>query len=258
MGRRLPTWPVYLLALPAAVSIWAGWVGLGRLTGFGRVQLLPGIWDSLILDTAITLPIGMEAYAAYALKAWLTPSTPQRARTFAKRSAIGALMLGAGGQVAYHLMAAAGMQSAPWQITTIVACIPVAVLGMGATLAHLLSQEDDSVTEAVPITQRLHRWAQAARQLLGDERAAPAATVPPVAATPQPAADQPSAPTVEIVAPTAPIGPPADPLAATATELVAANPAISIRAAAKQLGVSRHQADRLLTAARAQADRRAA
>jgi hypothetical protein len=27
---------------------------------------------------------------------------------------------------------------APWQITTSVACLPVAVLGMGAALAHLI------------------------------------------------------------------------------------------------------------------------
>jgi hypothetical protein len=33
--------------------------------------LLPGIWPSLHLDTAITLSVGVEAYAAYALHAWL-------------------------------------------------------------------------------------------------------------------------------------------------------------------------------------------
>jgi hypothetical protein len=39
------------------------------MTGFGLVRSLPGIWPSLHLDTAITLPIGVEAYAAYALRA---------------------------------------------------------------------------------------------------------------------------------------------------------------------------------------------
>ena len=51
-----------------------------------------------------------------------------------------ALALGAGRQVAYHLMTAAGVRAAPWQITTLVACLPVAVLGMGAALAHLLRE----------------------------------------------------------------------------------------------------------------------
>ncbi|HEX2300002.1 MAG TPA: ABC transporter permease, partial [Pseudonocardiaceae bacterium] len=64
-ARKVPAWPLIVLALPAAVSIWAGWVGLGGLTGFGVVQLLPGIWDGVRINTAITLPIGMEAYAAY-------------------------------------------------------------------------------------------------------------------------------------------------------------------------------------------------
>jgi hypothetical protein len=137
-ARPVKTWPLYLLAAPAMVAIWSGWVGLGGLTGFGMVHPLPGIWDSLTLNTAITLPVGMDTYAAYALRVWLSGSVPARARRFAKWSAIGSLVLGALGQVAYHLMAAAQMQSAPWQITTLVSCVPVAVFGMGAALVHLI------------------------------------------------------------------------------------------------------------------------
>ncbi|HLL66813.1 MAG TPA: ABC transporter permease [Micromonosporaceae bacterium] len=136
--RAPRTWPLLLLALPAFVAIWSGWVGLGGLTGFGNVHPLPGIWDSVTLNTAITLPIGMETYAAYATRVWLTPALPARVRRYARTSAIGSLVLGAGGQVAYHLMTAAGMTHAPWQITTLVACIPVAVLGMAAHLVHLI------------------------------------------------------------------------------------------------------------------------
>jgi hypothetical protein len=136
-------WPVVVLALPAFVAIWSGWVGLGGLTGFGVVHPLPGIWDRLALNTAITLPIGMETHAAYALRAWLShDGASGQARRFAKWSAITALALGAAGQVAYHLMTAAGVRAAPWPITTVVACLPVAVLGMGAALAHLLQQPE--------------------------------------------------------------------------------------------------------------------
>lgn len=141
-SRPAVVWPVVLLALPAFVAVWSGWVGLGGLTGFGVVHPLPGIWDSLSLDTAITLPIGVETYGAYALYVWLSGRVPARAIRFAKWSALGSLAIGALGQVAYHLLVAAGVTSAPWWITTLVSCLPVAVLGMGAALAHLVRSHD--------------------------------------------------------------------------------------------------------------------
>ncbi|WP_426505424.1 ABC transporter permease [Dactylosporangium sp. McL0621] len=137
-ARKPRSWPVALLALPAFVAIWSGWVGLGELTGFGVVHPLPGILDAFSLNTAITLPIGVETYAAYALAVWLTGTAPVAARSFARWSAIGSLIFGGLGQVAYHLLTAAGITHAPWWITTAVACLPVAVLGMGAALAHLI------------------------------------------------------------------------------------------------------------------------
>ena len=100
-------WPLFLIAAPAAVAIWSGWVGLGELCGFGVVHPLPGIWPALQLNTAITLPVGVEAYGAYALGAWLRSPRRTRPGTFARRSAIGALVLGMLGQVVYHLLAAA-------------------------------------------------------------------------------------------------------------------------------------------------------
>jgi hypothetical protein len=138
-ARRVPRWPLLIIAAGAFVSIWSGWVGLGRLTGFGPVVLLPGIADEWTINSAITLPLGVEAYAAFAMWAWLSdaPVSP-RARRFARWSVLGALALGALGQVAYHLMVGAGVERAPWQITAFVSCLPVVVLGCGAALAHLL------------------------------------------------------------------------------------------------------------------------
>ncbi|MGW4848242.1 helix-turn-helix domain-containing protein [Nocardia brasiliensis] len=140
-----------MLALPAFVAIWSGWVGLGTMTGFGEVQPLPGIADGFTINTAITLPIGMETYASYALHVWLnghirTPGT----RAYAKWSALGALVLGGVGQVAYHLMRAAHWSVAPWPVVVLVACVPPAVLGMGATLAHMISRENDRTETVVP------------------------------------------------------------------------------------------------------------
>jgi hypothetical protein len=143
--RRKPlVWPVLLLSLPAFVAIWSGWVELGELAGFGIVHPLPGIADEVTFNTAITLPIGVETYAAYALWVWLSGRAPRPARRFAKWSALGSLVFGAAGQIAYHLLAAAGVTSAPWQITSAVACLPVAVLGMGAALAHLMHADDET------------------------------------------------------------------------------------------------------------------
>jgi hypothetical protein len=139
--KHLPRWPLYLIALPAAVAVWSGWVGLGTLCGFGLIHPLPGIWDAATVNTAITLPIGVEAYGAYAMGAWLSPGVPESARKFAKWSAIGSLTLGMLGQVAYHLLSAAHATRAPWPVVVLVSSLPVIVLGFGAALSHLLRAE---------------------------------------------------------------------------------------------------------------------
>jgi hypothetical protein len=119
-----------VLAAPAAAEVWSGWVGIAQKTRFGLVRPLPGIWPSLHLDTAITLPVGAEAYAAYALLAWLArdQAISGRTRRFAKWSAICSLALGMAGQVAYHLLDQVRVTRAPWAVTTIVSCLPVLVL----------------------------------------------------------------------------------------------------------------------------------
>jgi hypothetical protein len=126
--------------------VWSGWVGIAQKTGFRLVRPLPGIWPSLHLDTAITLPVGVEAYAAYALRAWLIrdPAISARTRRFARWSVICSLALGMAGQVAFHLMAQAGMVRAPWAITTVVSCLPVLVLGMGTALAHMMRADAET------------------------------------------------------------------------------------------------------------------
>jgi hypothetical protein len=150
-SRPLVVWPLLLLAMPAFVAVWAGWVGLGTMTGFGEINPLPGTpardWT---VDTAITLPIGAETYAAYALYVWLSGRAATTAARFAKWSAIGSLLLGAAGQTTYHLMSAAKVTHAPWQITAVVSCLPVAVLGMGAALAHLVREDTPAPVPSSP------------------------------------------------------------------------------------------------------------
>jgi hypothetical protein len=98
--RKVRRWPLLLLAAGAFVAIWSGWVGLGEMTGFGIVHPLPGIADGFTLDSAITMPIGVETYAAYAMRVWLARAGSRRAQRFARTSAIGSLVLGGLGQVA--------------------------------------------------------------------------------------------------------------------------------------------------------------
>lgn len=139
MRRR--RWPLVVIGGSAGTATWSGWVGLGSLTGFGIVHPLPGIWDGLTLNTAITLPIGVEAYAVYALAvATQARPLPLRSRRYAWASAATALVIGMAGQIAYHLLAAAGVTRAPWWVVTAVSCLPVAVLGAASLLWHLAGQ----------------------------------------------------------------------------------------------------------------------
>ena len=142
-AKTIRSWPLLVLAVPAAAEVWSGWVGIAQKTGFGMVSLLPGIWPSLHLDTAVTLPVGVECYAAYALRAWLATdhAISDRTRRFAGASAIFSFALGMAGQVAFHLMDQDHITRAPWAITTLVSCLPVLVLSMGTALAHMLRED---------------------------------------------------------------------------------------------------------------------
>jgi hypothetical protein len=179
--RTVRSWPLLVLAAPAAAEVWTGWVGIAQKTGFGLVSPLPGILPSLHLDTSITLPVGVEAYAAYALRAWLADghSISGRTRRFAKWSAICSFALGMAGQVAYHLLAQAGTARAPWPVTTIVSCLPVLVLAMGTTLAHMLRADAGTATDGPdnwtgkPAVSRSPAWSAEDQAGAARDQAAP-------------------------------------------------------------------------------------
>ena len=150
------------------------------------------------MDTSITLPVGVEAYAAYALRAWLggEPSVSGRTRRFAKWSVICSLALGMAGQVAYHLLAQAGAARAPWPVTTLVSCLPVLVLAMGTTLAHMLRADADTAADTLdngtggPAVSRSPAWSAGDQAGAPRDQAAPQAPV----AGPGPAAGATTAP----------------------------------------------------------------
>ena len=178
-ARTVRSWPLLVLAAPAAAEVWSGWAGIAQKTGFGLVSPLPGILPSLHLDTSITLPVGVEAYAAYALRAWLAGehAISDRTRRFAKWSAICSFALGMAGQVAYHLLAQAGAARAPWLVTTIVSCLPVLVLAMGTTLAHMLRADAGTAADGPdnwtgkPAVSRSPAWS--AEDQAAQDQAAP-------------------------------------------------------------------------------------
>jgi hypothetical protein len=247
-------WPLILIAAPAAVAIWSGWVGLGGMCGFGLVQPLPGIvaWH---LDTAITLPVGVEAYGAYALGVWMRPSAiPDAARRFARRSAIGALVLGMTGQVIYHLLAAAHAHRAPWPVVVLVSCLPVVVLGFGAGLTHLLRvpvaapEADEAAPGTAPEAVSAPALEDEAEHIpAGLETAAVTAdqSVQPSAVT---ALEVPAEAATVAAAATAPSMVPADAVAAARMAMEAsvraANP-ISARQLQARFGLSRTQATKV-------------
>lgn len=135
---------ILAISLSAFTAVWGGWVGLGRMVGFGKVNLLPGFvadggWATI--DLAITLPIGIEAYAAAALYVAVAGLVRGGGRWFAGSSAGLSLALGAFGQAAYHVLDAQGRTVAPEWIVVFVSVLPVVVLGMAGVLLHLVLEE---------------------------------------------------------------------------------------------------------------------
>jgi hypothetical protein len=98
--------------------------------------------DEFWINTAIVLPVGIEAYGGYALRTWLSSAALSgRTRSYAGWSALVSLMVGGGAQVASHLLTASGITIAPWWVTVVVSCVPVAVLGLATGLATLVRQD---------------------------------------------------------------------------------------------------------------------
>jgi hypothetical protein len=146
-GHVVRTWPLLLVALPAALVVWSGWVGLGQLCGFGVVHLLPGIFPGLRVDTTAALPIGVEAYGAIALRVRSNPHVSDAGREFARKSAKLALGLGCLGQVAYHLLRAYHATVAPWPVVVLVSCLPVLTVGLAVHLVYVVRDGQPEDTE---------------------------------------------------------------------------------------------------------------
>jgi hypothetical protein len=133
-------WPLFLIAAPAAVAVWSGWVGLGDLCGFGIVHPLPGIVSGF--------PAGHRHHAAGRRGG----ICGLRARRVA-RSRVVDLGPGADVRAAIGDRVAVPRHARPGDLPPAVrrartpcavagraagACLPVVTLGFGAALTHLL------------------------------------------------------------------------------------------------------------------------
>lgn len=267
-GARLLLAPI---ALSAFVATWGGWVGLAEKTGFGEVNLLPGFvkrgeWATVNLG--ISLPLGVEAYAAYAMSIWFGTGYTRKAKRFAALSAVFSLLLAAAGQVSFHVLEAKQIEHAPDWLVGFVSCLPVLVIGMAAALHHLTRERVEETTEtSQPGTwgrlwdaagtlaeTRLRQAAETHRDVSAETRPAPLpAPAEPVAETvtvPElPSGDVPETPVSE------PEGdvPAAQPVAKLSRDemLVKVHewrtqtPPLVYSEIAKRLGVSRAEAGRL-------------
>lgn len=138
------------ISAAAFVATWGGWVGLGRMTGFGNQNLLPGFvedGDWSTVNLVITLPLMIESYAAYAMSVWFSRTSSNRARWFAGASSVLSLFLAATGQISFHVLESKHISAAPVWLTGLVAVLPVLVLGMAAALALLSGDAPETSRE---------------------------------------------------------------------------------------------------------------
>ncbi|MDQ7903086.1 DUF2637 domain-containing protein [Phytohabitans sp. ZYX-F-186] len=126
-------------AASAAVSSFEGLRSLAVLAGWS-VYMAP------------LLPLTIDAYAMSATRVWLSESTASsRARRFARRNAVGAILASLLGNAMYHVIAA-GLLGMSWVVVVVVGGIPPVVLGLVSHLAVLRRQSDLPVPQAVPGT----------------------------------------------------------------------------------------------------------
>src|SRR5690606_18089799 len=139
---------ILAISMSAFTAVWGGWVGLGRMGGFGKVNLLPGFvadggWATI--DLASTLPIGIEAYAASAPYVAVAGLGRGGSRWWAGTSAGPALGLRAVGQVPYHVLDAQGVTVARDWIVVFDSMWTVVVVGMAGVLLRLVLGERQHV-----------------------------------------------------------------------------------------------------------------
>lgn len=120
---------MFVSAASAAVSSFSGLRSLALVAG----------WSATL---APLLPLTIDAYAMSATRVWLADTTASaRARRFARKNAVGAILASLLGNATYHAIAA-GLVSTSWAVVVVVGAVPPVVLGLVSHLAVLRRQVD--------------------------------------------------------------------------------------------------------------------
>lgn len=128
-------------ARPGAVT----WTGLGTVLVCAAVlsfDSLRGLAVSCRVSPALAwlLPVGVDAGAAVATRAWLSRRANRDAEHFARRMTWGLLALTVVGNAAHQGMAAHNV-SPPWWVAVAVGAVPPVVVGACVHLAVLLGRD---------------------------------------------------------------------------------------------------------------------
>lgn len=125
-----------LTGLAAAIASASALAGLAAATGWMT-------WSSWLL------PASVDVLAAVAIRVWLDPTTPGRARRFARLVTIGAVLTSMAGNAAGHLVEA-GHLTVTWPLIVFVGAIPAAALGVVVELHALRTAETTQSESTTP------------------------------------------------------------------------------------------------------------
>ncbi|HEY3718410.1 MAG TPA: DUF2637 domain-containing protein [Jatrophihabitantaceae bacterium] len=136
---------ILAVAVAAAVLSFDSLTALAHLAGVtGRVGGFRLSW---------LLPIAVDAYAVTATRVWLRTAGTARTAAYARRNAVGAIVLSVAGNATFHGLTAAGVTTLAttgwgWLLVVAVSAVPPVMLGLVAHL-HALVSGDYRVTETV-------------------------------------------------------------------------------------------------------------
>jgi hypothetical protein len=145
---------IAIVGVAAAVSSWAGWVGLALMAGWTQSV---GLGDTGVrLWLAWLLPIAVDVYALVAARVWMRlPWVSPSTRSFARWTTLATVALGVAANVVYHVSdthsAGTASHTADLSLAIVVATASLPPLMLGA-VAHLsaLMNSDRLQTRATP------------------------------------------------------------------------------------------------------------
>jgi hypothetical protein len=142
---------ILAVAVAAAVLSFDSLTGLAHLAGVtGRVAGFRLSW---------LLPIAVDAYAVTATRVWLRTAGTARTASYARRNAVGAIVLSVAGNATFHGLTAAGVATLAttgwgWLLVVAVSAVPPVMLGLVAHLHALVSGDHRTVqTTTTPASE---------------------------------------------------------------------------------------------------------